>query len=98
MFLLNSRYPLLFFAKKLSFSLSYRVNLPSSLTFFIPFAFIYSTRLHAYDSGTVYYWIFPAHPTLSKKPQIADLGIIDKTKGIGRFFSINPNYFSTFVL
>jgi len=49
MFLLNSRYPLLFRAKKLSFSLSYGVNLPSSLTFFILFAFIFSTHLHAFE-------------------------------------------------
>lgn len=55
MFLLNSRYPLLFYAKKHSFSLSYRVNLPSSLTFFLLFAFIYSTRLHVFEFGTVLY-------------------------------------------
>ncbi len=67
MFLLNSRYPLLCYAKKHSFSLSYRANLPSSLTFFILFAIIYSTSLHVFEFSTVVCYFFPDYSILSNR-------------------------------
>jgi len=98
MFLLNSRYPLLYYAKKHSFFLSYRVNLPSSLTFFIPFAFICSTSLHAFECGTVCYRFFPDNHNLLNQQQLVNFKFKKIQKDVDNFYRYYPSYISAFAL
>jgi len=49
MFLINSRYPLFNYAtNKHSFSLSYRIILPSSFSIINPYALVYLTNLYVF--------------------------------------------------